>query len=73
MFSEDDVEAESILLLPLVMFEDLVKNGVKPVGKVLEEIQNGEYKPKPDDSSNIKLYAWLQRKSLSSLLQTENS
>lgn len=72
VFSEDDVEVESILL-PLVMFEDLVKNDAKPAGKVLEEIQNGEYKPKPDDSSNLKLYAWLQRNSLSSLLQTENS
>lgn len=72
VFNQDDVEVESVLL-PLVMFEDLVNNGVKPVDKVLEEIQNGEYKPKPDDSSNLKLYAWLQRNSLSSLLQSENS
>lgn len=74
MFSEDDVEVESILLLPLVMFEDLVKNDVSSFSyKVLEEIQTGEYKSKPDDSSNLKLYAWLQRNSLSSLLQTENN
>jgi predicted GIY-YIG superfamily endonuclease len=75
VFSEDDAEVES-LLLPLVMFEDLVKNHVSNdlrSYKVFEEIQTGEYKSKPDDSSNIKLYAWLQRNSLSSLLQTENN
>ncbi len=56
------------------MFEDLVKNDVSSfLYKVVEEIQTGEYKPKPDDSLHLKLYAWLQRNSLSSLLQTENS
>lgn len=71
IFDEDDVEVESILL-PLYMFEDLLKNEIKPYGKLLEEIQNGEYKPKPDDQRNIKIYAWLQKNSLISLLQTAN-
>ncbi|BAZ16006.1 hypothetical protein NIES4071_78790 [Calothrix sp. NIES-4071] len=52
------------------MFEDLLKNDIKPSGKLLEEIQNGEYKSKPDDERNIKIYAWLQKNSLISLLQT---
>jgi predicted GIY-YIG superfamily endonuclease len=75
VFSEDDVEVESILL-PLVMFEDLIRNQVKSelhANKLLEEIQNGEYKSKPDDRSSIKLYGWLQSNSLCSLVQTKNS
>lgn len=71
IFDEDDVEVESILL-PLSMFEDLLKNEIKPYGKLFEEIQNGEYKSKPDDQRNIKIYAWLQNNSLISLLQTTN-
>lgn len=69
--NEDDVEVESVLL-PLFMFEDLLKNEVKPYGNILEEIQNGEYNSKPDDERNIKIYAWLQKNSLISLLQTTN-
>lgn len=72
VFSEDDVEVESVLL-PLAMFEDLVRDAVKFSGKLLEEIQSGEYKSKPDDRANIKLSAWLQRNSLYLLLQTNNS
>ena len=71
VFDEDDVEVESVLL-PLFMFEDLLKNEIKPYGKLLEEIQNGEYKSKLDDGQNIKIYAWLQKNSLISLLQTTN-
>jgi predicted GIY-YIG superfamily endonuclease len=74
MFSEDDVEVESILL-PLAMFEDLLKDismfrGIS--NEIREEIKKGEYKPKPNDHLNIKLCAWLQRNSLSSLLQTDS-
>ncbi|MEH2075756.1 MAG: GIY-YIG nuclease family protein [Nostoc sp.] len=67
-FSEDDVEVDS-LLLPLAMFEDLMKDkyGIHNT-KVLEEIKKGEYKSKPDDSERIKLFAWLQSNSLFSLL-----
>ncbi|MBE9201276.1 MULTISPECIES: hypothetical protein [unclassified Nodularia (in: cyanobacteria)] len=73
IFSEDDVEVESVLL-PLAMFEDLMKDkyGVNDTN-VLEEIQKGEYKPKPNDSLRVKLFAWLQSNSLSSLLKTNNS
>ncbi|MCW5319287.1 hypothetical protein GTQ43_38875 [Nostoc sp. KVJ3] len=39
-------------------------------GGVSEELQSGEYQSKPDDRASIKLCAWLQRNSLSSLLQT---
>jgi len=75
VFSEDDVEVESILL-PLAMFEDLMKDTSKFSGigdKLREEIQSGEYKSKPDAHPNIKLCAWLQHNSLGSLLQTNNS
>jgi hypothetical protein len=75
LFSEDDVEVESILL-PLAMFEDLMKDTSKfshISDKLREEIQSGEYKSKPDDHANIKLCAWLQQNSLASLLQTNNS
>jgi hypothetical protein len=69
VFDEDDVEVESVLL-PLSMFEDLLKNGLS--GRILEEIQNGEYKSKPDDQRSIKIYAWLYKNSLVSLLQAAN-
>jgi predicted GIY-YIG superfamily endonuclease len=72
VFNEDDVEVESVLL-PLLMFEDLLKNEIKPHDKLLEEIRNGEYKPKPDDERSIIIYAWLQKNSLISLLQTTSS
>ncbi len=72
VFDEDDVEVESVLL-PLSMFEDLLKNEIRPYGKLLEEIQNGEYKSKPDDQWKIKIYAWLHKNSLISLLQTISS
>jgi hypothetical protein len=73
VFSEDDVEVKSILF-PLAMFEDLIRQ-VKSnyMGKVREELQNGEYQSKPDDIASLKLCAWLQRNSLNSLLQTKNS
>ncbi|MEP0751133.1 GIY-YIG nuclease family protein [Trichocoleus sp. Lan] len=75
VFSEDDVEVECILL-PLAMFEDLMKDTSKFSGlseKVREEIKSGEYKFQPNENANIKLCAWLQRNSLYSLLQTNNS
>ncbi|MDM9381107.1 hypothetical protein QUB80_10365 [Chlorogloeopsis sp. ULAP01] len=73
VFEEDDVEVESVLL-PLTMFEDLIKNDAKPGDyKILEEIQNGEYKSKPNDNVSLKLFAWLNSNLLFSLLQTKNS
>lgn len=76
VFSEDDVEVESILL-PLAMFEDLMKDTSRFSGisdQLREEIQRGEYtsKSKPNDHVSIKLCAWLQRNSLDSLLRTNN-
>lgn len=67
VFSEDDVEVESVLL-PLAMFEDLMRYKSNFRGKLLEEIQSGEYKSKPEDTAHIKLCAWLQRNSLCSLV-----
>ncbi|HEY9635676.1 MAG TPA: GIY-YIG nuclease family protein [Coleofasciculaceae cyanobacterium] len=75
VFSEDDVEVECILL-PLAMFEDLMKDTSKfshISDEIREEIQRGEYKSKPNESASIKLCAWLQRNSLCSLVQTNNS
>ncbi|WP_375448769.1 GIY-YIG nuclease family protein [uncultured Nostoc sp.] len=73
VFSEDDVEVESVLL-PLAMFESLIREAkFHSAGKLTEELKSGEYKPKPDDRANIKLCTWLQHNSLSSLLQTKNS
>lgn len=70
VFSEDNVEVESILL-PLAMFEDVMKNAKSGwSSKLLQEIESGEYKPKPEDSRGIKLCAWLQHNSLLSLLKT---
>ncbi|MBW4575603.1 MAG: GIY-YIG nuclease family protein [Aphanothece sp. CMT-3BRIN-NPC111] len=72
VFSEDDVEVESILL-PLAMFEDLMKDTSKFDSKLREEIQSGEYKLNPNGPISMKLCLWLQRNSLCSLLQTNNS
>ncbi|MHC5778139.1 hypothetical protein [Nostoc sp.] len=72
IFSEDDVEVESILL-PLAMFEDLMRDKSGLSGKLLEEIESGEYKSKPDDQAKTKLCVWLQRNSVSSLLKLDNS
>lgn len=71
VFTEDDVEVKSILL-PLVMFEDLMRDKSRFRGSLLEEIQSGEYKPEPNAPADIKLSAWLQRNSLSSLLQNNS-
>ncbi|MHC5778138.1 GIY-YIG nuclease family protein [Nostoc sp.] len=72
LFSEDDVEVESILL-PLAMFEDLMRDKSSFSGKLLEEIESGEYKSKPEDHAQKKLCVWLQRNSVSSLLKLDNS
>ena len=74
VFNEDDVEVESILL-PLAMFEDLIRDGVKLWynGEILKEIQSGEYKSKPEYGASLKLGAWLHSNSLFSLIQTDNS
>ena len=73
VFNEDDVEVESILL-PLAMFEDLMKDAkLFCSGKVLQEIESSEYKSKPQDSRAIKICAWLQHNSLLSLIQTNNA
>ncbi len=70
VFGEDNVEVESILL-PLAMFEDVMKNAKSGWGvKLFQEITSGEYKSKPEDGASVKLCAWLQHNSLSSLLQT---
>ncbi|MEB3182551.1 MAG: GIY-YIG nuclease family protein [Nostocaceae cyanobacterium] len=74
VFDEDDVEVESILL-PLGMFEDLIRN-VKPYipdNKLSEEIEKGEYKPQSNDQAHIKLGAWLVHNSLFSLLPTQSN
>lgn len=73
VFSEDDVEVESILL-PLAMFEDLMRDAMtKGFGRSLaEEIRSGNYRAKPEDSGCVKLCAWLQRNSLQSLLETND-
>jgi hypothetical protein len=72
VFDKDDVEVESVLL-PLSMFEDFLKNEIGPDSRILKEIQNGEYKSKPDDRRSIKIYAWLYKNSLVSLLQDVSS
>jgi len=74
VFSEDDVEAESVLL-PLAMFEDLIRNEGKSWcnQELLKEIQSDEYKPKPEYGKSLKLFAWLHRNSLFSLIQSDNS
>jgi len=72
IFEEDDLEVESILL-PLNMFEDLIKNQVKLGEKIIEEIRSGEYKSKSDDGLNIKIRVWLQSNSLNSLLPAKSN
>lgn len=75
VFAEDDVEVESALL-PLSMFEDLLKDKSTASGltdKIVEQIQTGEYKSSLKDSAPLKLFAWLQHNSLSSLLPTNNT
>lgn len=71
-FSEDDVEVESVLL-PLAMFEDLMKTKSRFSSQVLEQVLKGDYKSSSHDRESIKLFVWLQSNSLSSLLQTNNS
>jgi hypothetical protein len=71
IFSEDDMEAESILL-PLGMFEEIMKNKSR-FGGGYEQILSGESKLTPKDPARIKLCVWLQSNSLSSLLSTNNS
>ncbi|WP_201788398.1 hypothetical protein [Trichormus sp. NMC-1] len=71
-FIEDDVEVESVLL-PLAMFEDLIKDKSRFRSQVLEQILKGEYQPSPEEMGSIKLFVWLQSNSISSLLQSENS
>ena len=70
VFSEDDVEVESILL-PLTMFEDIMRDGSEYGIKMYKEIQNGEYKSKPEYGAHIQLCGWLQCNSLCSLLLQE--
>jgi predicted GIY-YIG superfamily endonuclease len=72
VFSEDDVEVESILL-PLGMFEDLIRDTSGWSEQFREEVKSGQYQLQPNDNARIKLCVWLQSKSLSSLLQTNNS
>lgn len=72
VFNQDNVEVESVLL-PLAMFEDLMKDRSWFGGKLLEEIQSDGYKSKPEDSKIKKLFVWLKSNSLFSLLQTDNS
>ena len=56
------------------MFEDLMKEKSRfGAGKLLQEIENGEYKSKQYNQVNINICGWLQRNSLNSLLQTNNS
>lgn len=68
-FIEDDVEVES-LLLPLAMFEDLIKDKSRFNSQVLEKIFKGEYQAISQEMGSIKLFLWLQSNSISSLLQT---
>ncbi len=72
VFNEDDVEVESILL-PLAMFEDLMKDKSRFSAKYLEEIQSEEYKSEPDDLNTVKIFVWLKSNSLFSLIQTDNN
>jgi predicted GIY-YIG superfamily endonuclease len=72
IFSEDDVEVESVLL-PLAMFEDLMKDKTRFNNQVLEQILKGEYQSTYYDKQSIKLFTWLQSNSLFSLVQTQNN
>ena len=40
---------------------------------ILEQIQTGKYELKERDPASLKLFAWLQHNSLSSLSQTNNT
>ena len=73
VFSEDDVEVESILL-PLAMFEDLMRGAVTRIftQSQAEEVRSGQYTAKPVDPMRVKLCAWLQHNSLQSLLEMNN-
>ncbi len=72
VFNEDDVEVESVLI-PLVMFEDLMKDKSRFSAKYLEAIQSDEYQSKPGDTNTAKIFVWLKSNSLFSLIQTNNS
>ncbi|MBO1059487.1 MAG: GIY-YIG nuclease family protein [Aphanizomenon flos-aquae CP01] len=72
-FSEDDVEIENVLFLPLAMFEDLMKDKSRFNSQILEKIIKGEYQSNDYDRLSVKLFVWLQSNSLSSLLETNNS
>jgi len=72
IFNEDDFDVEGVLI-PLSMFEDLLKNERKPSGKILEEIKNGTYKSKPDDQKDIKISTWLYQNAFVSLLKATSS
>lgn len=73
MFSEDDVEVESVLL-PLAMFEDLIRKLKSSLNSnILEEIQSGEYRSKQYNEKYIKLCGWLHHNnSLNSLLKNNS-
>ncbi|WNN89206.1 GIY-YIG nuclease family protein [Gloeocapsopsis dulcis] len=71
VFSEDDVEVESILL-PLAMFEDLMRDKSRFSGQLYSDIESGEYKSKQYNSAYINLCGWLQQNTLFSLLQSSN-
>ncbi|PSM49732.1 excinuclease ABC subunit C [Chroococcidiopsis sp. CCALA 051] len=68
-FKEDDVEVEDTLLLPLAMFEELIKDILRFRSPLKETIQSGEYQPQTNDEASIKLCVWLQHNSLFSLLK----
>jgi len=70
-FSKDDMEVESVLL-PLEMFENLMKDTKSKWCINPQEIENGEYKSKPKDLPGLKLCVWLHHNSLLSLLQSNN-
>jgi predicted GIY-YIG superfamily endonuclease len=70
VFNEDDVEVESILL-PLDMFEDIMKDAKYHCSsKLAQKIISGEYKLHTDDPPSIKLCVWVRNNSLLSLLKT---
>jgi hypothetical protein len=72
IFSEDDVEVDS-LLLPLAMFEDLIKDKLRFNTKVIEQILNGEYQASDYEQKNIKLFVWLQSNSILSLIENNKA
>lgn len=56
IFSEENVEAESILL-PIKTFEDLMRCKSRFTSKYLEKLQSSEYKTDQNDTSSAKLFA----------------